>query len=86
MDGQLRTRKLCHQLTCATRMIEMNVGEDQPVDMLRIQTRFSKRIEQPGHRVIGAAIDKGAMPVMDEKVSRIESGSDEAGIDSVNVV
>jgi hypothetical protein len=86
MNGQSRLWKPCHQLTGAACVIEVDMRKDQPVDMRGIQAYLSKRIEHSGHGVVGATIDKGAMSVMDEEISRIESGPYETGVDGVNVM
>lgn len=75
-----------HQLASAAGVIEVNMGEYQPVNLRGIERSFAKRLEQPRDRMVSAAIDEGAVSVMDDKVSSIKSWPHEPGVDGMNAL
>ena len=75
-----------HQLASAAGVIEVNMGEYQPVDLRGIERSFAKRFEQARDRMVSAAIDESTVPVMNDEVSRIKPWPYEPGIDGVNAL
>jgi hypothetical protein len=86
MHEQAGVRQARHQLAGATGMIEMHVGENQPIDIGWRQSCILQCIEHARHAEVGAAVDKGAATMLNHEIRRIELWPYKAGIDGVNAV
>ena len=86
MQDGFRIGQGSHQYTCTARMIEMDVGQKQVVDIRWIDMFFRKRLEQHRHTIIDPAINKGGAPILDDQVARVEIGPQQISIDSGNAI
>ncbi|MNM76312.1 hypothetical protein D3C81_881330 [compost metagenome] len=78
--------QLLHQRTGAACMIQMHMGNDQPINIRRLQTRLPYAGQQVGQRMAGTAVDEGAASVLHDEIGRIEMIALERGIDGVDAM
>lgn len=81
MHDDARVRQVAQQFAGTTGVIEVDMGQDQPVDMLaqyRLRLEFRR---QRRHGMIGADVDEGTMAALDDQVDDVKPGSVKACVD-----
>ncbi len=86
MHRQPCVRQGGHQPAGAAGVIQMHMGEDQPIDIGNRQSGLGQGLHQPRLRVVGAAVDEGAASVLDHQIGGVEVRPLEAGVDGVDAV
>ena len=79
-------RQRPHQLAGPARMVEVDVGQEQVVDLSAIDADFVERCEQPGGSRSGAGIDERRAAVVDHEVTRGETRAQVEGVDQEHPV
>ena len=64
----------------------VHMGDQQPVDIARIQANGRKLFQQAGNGMVGAAIDEGATALFHDQVGGIEMLALERGVDGMDAV
>src|SRR5690606_11858011 len=67
-------------------VVEVNVGDDYPVDVFRSQIAVFQRRQQAGHTGVGASIDKGGAAVLFDQVGGVEMVAAKTGVDHGDAV
>ena len=65
-------------------MIQVHVGDDQPLDRIGRQARAVERVEQAWDAVIGAGVDERGARAFDDEVCGVEARAVETGVDHAN--
>ncbi len=86
MHHQARIGQLRHQLARAAGMVQVHVGENQPVHGPRFQSGVGECMQQSRDRMIGPAVDEGGPVLFHHQVGGVEVRPVESGIDGVNAV
>ena len=86
VDHGAGIRQLLEQGAGAAGVVQMDVGEDQPVHVGRREACGFQPAQQRRHRVRGAAVDEGGAAVLDDQVGRIEQRAVETGVDDMDAV
>ena len=79
-------RQRLHQLAGPARMVEVDVGQEQVVDLLASDADFVERCEQPGGGRRGAGINERRAAVVDHEVARGQAGAQIEGVDQEHPV
>lgn len=85
MHQRLRIGQVLQQGPGTAGMIQMYMGQDQPLYLRRRQPGRLHRGQHLWHRQRGAAIDQGAALRLDDQIRCIELHTTKAGIDGVDV-
>ncbi len=83
MHHQTRLRQLRHQFAGAAGMVQMHVGQDQPVDIRGCQSGIVQGLHQTWQGMPGAAVDEGRASVLHDQVGGVEGWPVETGIDGM---
>jgi hypothetical protein len=86
MRDQPGPGQLLHQQADAAGMVEVHVGGDHHLDRLRCQAGGVERGQEARHRVVGAGVDEGGTPFLDDQEGGVEAGAMKAGVDDVDAV
>ena len=86
VDHEPRARQALHQQADTAGMVQVYVRRDDVVHRVTRQAVGLERGQKARHRIIGAGVDEGRVPVFDDQVARIETRSVEAGVDDVDAV
>ncbi|MNM41671.1 hypothetical protein D3C81_524940 [compost metagenome] len=84
MQHRTRIRQLLHQQASAAGMIQVHVGQQQPVHRLHAQPVVGQGLQHRRHRQAGTAVDERGTTIFDDQVGGIEIGPLETGIDGVD--
>jgi hypothetical protein len=83
---QPRIGQLLHERTRAAGMVQVHMGQDQPIDVGRLQPGLRHAGQQVRQRMAGAAVDEGASAVLHDEVRRIEMIALERGVDGMDAM
>ena len=71
-----RIGQFTHQQPGATGVIKMDVGENDPVDLLRRNALGGQRRDHARHRMIGAGVNDGGAPALNHDMDGIQCRTD----------
>ena len=86
MHDEARARQRLHQQADSARMVEMDMGGDDPVDRV---ARDAQRVEggqKARHRMVGAGVDESGAARFDDQEARVETRPVKAGVDDVDAM
>ena len=75
-----------HEAACATGVIEMNVGQYDPVHIFRRDTQRSERSQHAGHGIVGPGIHDRSTITLDDDMDRCQQGAAVTGLKRVDAV
>ena len=81
-----RIGQLGQQNAGASGMVQVHVGEQNEVDRGACDAEMLERGEQPRHRIVGAYVDEGGMPSLDDEMGGGEAGANVARVDRRDAV
>ncbi|CRI64996.1 hypothetical protein THIOKS12210041 [Thiocapsa sp. KS1] len=84
VDHQARVRAGGHQGTCSAAVVEVDVGRDDVVHMLRSQTQVVDHAEQTRNRVGGARVDEGKPIRRAHQIAGSEAVPVETGLKAID--
>ena len=79
-------RQLLHQRARPARMVEMDVGDEHPVNVAWLQAAGRERRHQVRHRVGGTGVDEGSPTAVHHQVAGVEPRPDVVGIDGGDAI
>ena len=81
VHGDPRVRQALDERAGAAGMIEVDVGQEHPVDVRGLETAARERGEQQRHRESRARIDEGRAAAVDDQVAGVEPQPQVLGVD-----
>ena len=86
MNDQGRARQLAHQRAGAAGMVEVHMRRDHELDGRARQAQRLERGQMARQREVGAGVDEGGAPAVDDEKRRVEARAMEAGVDGEDAV
>ncbi len=86
MDDEPRARQVLHQQADAARVVEVDVGRDDVVDGVDVESCGGEGGEQARHRMVRAGIDERRAAALDDQVGGVEERPMKARVDDVDAV
>src|ERR1700754_179114 len=86
MHGEHRVGQVSHEFTGTTGVVEMDVGEDHPVDIARFEVGRGQGVEESRQGMRRATVDERPAAPFHHEVGGVERGAAEAGVDGVDTV
>jgi hypothetical protein len=81
-----RPRQVPHQQADAAGVVEVHVRRDDEVDRVRCEPGRFECGEQARHCVVGAGVDEGGAPVLDDEEGGVEARPVKARVDDLDAV
>ncbi len=86
MNDEARSRQLRHQQPDASGVVEVDVGRDDEVDRVALESGGGERREQARHRVVRAGVDEGGAAAFDDQIGGVEQRPVKPSVDDVDAV
>ena len=86
MHDANRVRQLLHKEACATRVIEVNVREENVVDIRNAEALLLQRVKQERNTVVRSSIHERSTTALYDQVTRILQGSRILSIDGGDAI
>ena len=86
MYHQLGVRHQTHQLAGTASVVEVDVGEEDVVHILRPQTLGGQGFQYEGHGGVDAGIDDCPVAVFDDEVDGVEALAKKSGVERADAV
>jgi hypothetical protein len=75
-----------HQQPGTARMIEVDMGQENKVDVGNVQALLRQRIQQQRHGCVGTGIDECATALFDDQVARVLQRAQVFGVDGKDAI
>jgi hypothetical protein len=72
VHGDPSVRAVLKQCSCTTGVIEVHMGQQNPVHGLRTETERRERPKNSGHRILGRGVNHRNATLFNDKMDRIE--------------